>query len=268
MIKQSIDGTRTLTGAGWTLLFWAGWWLSLVLIYLFLSGSTLFTVLLASNLGNVLVLAASVAYCRAEAFRIKDMLPLLLLVLVASILGSALTKLIPGPSARLVAIAPSAVVSTAAMIAIGWSVLVRCGWGTAPFFVLMSVYACLQLPAFVDAMVLRTGAQPYLFPSGFNVVRNTFFHGLVWVFYFLAFFKVIIALSFLGYFYGPEHDPKALSSVMTWPSEEVRVSMHPTYARLLKYGAGLVGSMLVGLFLSAVAPAILPTLQKLVTLRN
>lgn len=250
-IHLGSDGRKLLTGAGWGLVLWSVWWLTLLLIYLSLSGSNLFVVLLISNVGNAVVLGGSIAYCRGNAFRIQDIGPLLLLAFVASILGAAIAALIPGPPARLVAVAPSAVISTAAMVAMGWAVLVRCGWRTILFFLMMCVYACLQLPAFVDAMVLRTGIHPYNGVQGFeNAVRGVYFQGMNWVFYVLAFLKVIIAISFLGYLFGTGHNQEILELESMWPKKDIKVRMNPVYAQLLKWGGGVLGSAVAGGFVT------------------
>lgn len=245
------DGSRPgLTGAGWAFTLWCGWWLSLVLIYVFLSRSaSLFVLLLASDLGNLMVLGAAIAYSRAEAFRIVDLLPLFLFILVVPVVEIAVATLYQGPAGRIVATAPSAVVATAAMVAMGWAVLVRCGWRASPFFLTMCIYAVLQVPAFIYLFDFNThllvpplAGQAPEFPD----IRGMYFGTLQVVPYLLGFLKIVIAVSFLGYFLSPYHKIEALSRSQAWPSE-IEVPMNKTYLRMLQWGAGLIGSLLVGI---------------------
>lgn len=257
------DRRPRLTGAGWAFTLWCAWWLSLALIYIFLSQAVhLLVILFASDLGNLMILGASIAYCRANAFRLLDLLPLALLIIIIPVSEMTVAMLLKGPAGRLVAISPSAVLATAAMVSLGWAVLVRCGWRSAPFFFMMCVYAVLQLPAYVYSMAFDPSLAPAMFDPNshvlatFNDMRKSFFDGLQMVFYVLAGLKVVIALSFWGYFLSPSHRADALSESQAWPSEET-VPMHETYAKLLKWGAGVVGSLTVGLLLPAVQPNVL-----------
>lgn len=247
IIDRSSSSPRLL-GAGWAFTLWSGWWLSLVLIYLFLDRPVnLWLLLAASDLGNLMVLGAAVAYCRADAFRIIDLIPLFLLIFLDPTFETATALLLPGAAGRVIAIAPSAIFSTVAMISIGWAVLVRCGWKSAPFFCMMCVYAVLQLPAFIYSFAFNQDLWPPLYDptdpkyKDFIKIVPEIFGNLHYVFYVLAFMKIIIAISFIGYFVSPSHDSQALTKQLGWPAPG-SIPMHQTYAKTLRWGAGLAGS--------------------------
>jgi hypothetical protein len=228
---------RELTGAGWGLILWGGWWLSLAIVYFLLSGytgSNLSLLLWPNDLGNLAALAGALAYCRGDAFHKRDLIPFGGAAVLLLVVSGSVAFVIPGSTGRMVAIAPSAVLSTVAIVAMGWSVLVRCGWGTSPFLIGMWIYACLQVPAYIDAFVLRgTGAE-------------TQFPGVTRIFYVLALFKIVVLLAFLGYFLSPDHKLDALKQERAWPTDGEGVHMRKEYRAVLKWGVGLVGGVIGG----------------------
>jgi hypothetical protein len=262
-----------LSNTGWTLALWSLFWLMIALAYVEFSESELhglFGEFMFSDFGNLAALAAAFAYCRGDSFKQRELFPLVFLVFMLPLLEWTLSNVIPGPQGRVIAIAPSLVLSALATLAIGWCILVRCGWGSVPFFLTMCVYAFLQVPAYFDHFVLNFN-DCKVFPNAdcapFNDARQNFFGGLKWVFYLLAFSKIIIALSFLGYFFSKDHDQQLLRSEQFWPRNDIAVRMDKTYANILKWGAGIVGSIGGGILLASIESPIGMWLQQLLSLR-
>lgn len=237
LVRVGRSGKGELSGAGWGIIFWCLWWGSLAVTYALLSGysgTNLSVLLWPSDLGNLAALAGAIAYSRGDAFRTRDLLAFGILAIVLPIVAGSVAWLIPGPTGRMLAIAPSAVVSTVAMISMGWSILVRCGWRTSPFLLVVCIYACLQVPAYIDAMVLRAAGLE----GNFSKVTSIFFV--------LAFFKIIVGLAFLGYFFSSDHKEESLRQEKAWPSGTDRIRMQEQYASVLKWGAGVLGAFIVG----------------------
>jgi hypothetical protein len=242
LIEQS--GRRT--SVWWVLFFSLMRWLSLLLTYYVISHTTTpvpFFLLLVSDVGNILSFASALAYCRGDAFDLKDLVPLSCVAVVVVIVATLSRSLVPGMGGLVISIGPSVVFSAVAMVAIGWAVVVRCGWTAYPFLLLMCFYAALQVPAFFEVFVLGS-SMPTDHP-GVDDLERIF--KLTPVFSLLASLKVVEALSFLGFVLSPEHDLEQLRKPKDWPSNQDHVPMHPSYLALLKWGLSLVASFVLGL---------------------
>ncbi len=128
-----VKADGSYSNGGWTLILWSIWWFTVAVVYFLFpfSRPTFFLQLIFSDIGSLMALAAAFAYCRGDSFEIRDLLPLGLLVIVIPVVEMMTSTLITGPQGRVIAMGPSLVLSVAAMLAIGWCILVRCGWRSA-----------------------------------------------------------------------------------------------------------------------------------------
>lgn len=243
--RYRVLNSNEYPGAVWALRLWGIWWFMMFFTYLGIDKYPYSYALVISNLGDICMLGAAISYCLGQRPKVRLLIFLGGVFILGLIWNIAMPVFFNTPQGRILVISPSTVISSIAVVAFGWSVVVRCGWPALPFLLLTALYALAQLPAYFDKIVLKEGDQ---------VLRNTHFNKLHLVFIFLAIGKVLYALAFFGYFFSPEHDSEALKQPKYLPSEDVKVKMHPTYARFFRWFVIIV----VTSFLTALAAAVVP----------
>jgi len=232
----------------WALGLWCAWWLTLFLIYLELNNLPYKVILMFSDFGNLCALGAAIAYCKGKDFKLAVISPLLGVFVIVFLWDLAMTS---SPSVskyyqgRIVTIAPSLLISGISSLALGWAVVVRCGWTAWPFLLCAASYSVAQLPAYFHVFVLH-GEKVAMGGQSLNK--------LVWSLLFLALGKIIYAWIFLGYFFSPQHERKDLEAREYWPNEKRKVRMHPTYAKGLRWAIGIMLASFLAAFAAAWVP--------------
>jgi hypothetical protein len=254
ILKPNDSSRYSLSNTGWVLTLWAGWWLTLFILYVLMAGHEKFALVATlSALGDLSTLGAVIALCRGSQFRVRQLLPLCFIVALVIVWCLIVSTLQKTPQAMLVAIGPSAVLSTTSVVALGWAVIVRCGWGAALFGLLTLLYAFIQPAAYVSEFVLSLDVL--------KDVKANYFSHIDIVFWLLALGKIMIAVSFLGYFFSKGHDLDKLREEKYWPSGAYVVRMHPSFAKALKIGGASAGSIILGLITASLDPRIVETIK-------
>jgi hypothetical protein len=254
ILIQRDNGRYSLSNTGWTLTLWAGWWLTLFILYLFIGKHENFAfVAVLSALGDLSTLGAVIALCRGGRFRVRELIPLTFIVALVVVWCLVVSTLQKTPQAMLIAIGPSAVLSATSAIALGWGVIVRCGWGASPFGLLTLIYAFVQPAAYVSAFVLKH--------DDLQSVKGSYFAHIDYVFWFLALGKIIIAITFLGYYFSDDHSLDKLREEKYLPSGVDVVHMHPSFAKVLKVGGASAGSIAIGLITAALNPKVVDIIK-------
>lgn len=151
-------------------------------------------------------------------------------------------SLLQSPQGRILVVAPAAAISSISIAALGWSVMVRCGWTAWPFLLLTVMYSLAQLPAYFDKIVLRDSAPDL----------RAHFDKLYLAFVFLAMDKVLYAWSFFGYFLSSAHNIDEMKLAKYWPTKSVK--MDRKFAKWFRW----LGVTLVAGFLGALGAAFVP----------
>jgi hypothetical protein len=136
---------------------------------------------------------------------------------------------------KFIAIAPSAVLSHIALIALGWLFVVRWGFWGIPYLLLTIAYALLQLPAY--------------FADHFESLLNPPELGKA-VFFSLGLLKVPFAFGFLGYLLSPNKPDFAFPKF--WPDESIAPHrrIYATVVSLTVIALGPVVTGTIGVFVS------------------
>jgi hypothetical protein len=229
----------------WALSLWFVWWLTLFFIYLGLDSSYTITLVL-SDFGNLCALGAAIAYCKGNEFKVSVLKRLGYVFAIEVIWDFAITSLhsvSDYSQGRIVIIGPSLLISGISSLALGWAIVVRCGWTAWPFLLFAAAYSAAQLPAYFYVFVVRVEGD-----------LKGHFNKLVWSLLFLAIGKIIYAWAFLGYFFSPAHDPETIKVKEYWPDDEREVRMHP---KLAKWFGPTIGVIVVA-FLTTLATAFVP----------
>ncbi len=230
----------------WAFHLWLVWWGTLFFIYLWLGRLPSTVDLVLSDFGNLCALGAAIAFCKGKDFRLNILLPLLFVFAGVFIWDIALTSL-PSvseyPQGRIVIIAPSILISGISSLALGWAVVIRCGWTAWLFLLFTASYSVAQLPAYFYIFVIQ--GQDDL---------ERLFHKLVWSLLILAIGKIIYAWAFIGYFLSNYQQPENLRVKEYWPDDNRQVHMHPKLAKWF----GWAISIMVVAFLTTLAAALVP----------
>lgn len=232
-------------------------------------------ILVLSDFGNLCTVGAAIAYCCGKEFSRKQLLPLSCILVLLILWDIALPSFVekpdsPSAQGRILVIAPSAALSSLSIIALGWSIVIRCGWAAWPFLLLTAFYALGQLPAYFDVTV---------FPAAKETIGNLYrvaadslkveaakqaldaqFGGLSIFFWYLGIGKVLYAIAFFGYFFSPEHALDDLKRPKYWPNEKI-VKMHPKITSMFRWVIATLIASFLGALGAERVPGLVETLK-------
>lgn len=236
----------------WALRLWFVWWLTLFFIYLGINRLPYSVVLVLSDFGNLCALGAAIAYCKDKNFKLA-VISRLLWVFVVVFMWDLIMTIFPSVSqfyqGRIVTIAPSLLISGVSSLALGWAIVIRCGWPAWLFLLFAASYSVAQLPAYFLVFVLRA---PGVSLGGQSLDK------LDLSLLFLAIGKIIYAWAFLGYFFSTKHNPENFMVRGYWPDDNRRVGMHPIFVKW--FGWAIL--LMMGSFLTALAAVLAPEFLK------
>jgi hypothetical protein len=140
------------------LALWGGWWFSLTLCYLMFCEAELKwhgVELAVIDAGSISMLCFATAYTRGVTFQWRHTMTIVFGGVIL-ILWDVLTgQFYRTPVQRVIAIAPSAVLTTSWVISVGWAFYVRWGATAFPFLALTIAYVVLQAPAYFYTFVVQ-----------------------------------------------------------------------------------------------------------------
>ncbi|BCA56938.1 hypothetical protein W02_40780 [Nitrospira sp. KM1] len=181
------------------LMLWGGWWLSLAVLYLMFCTAEIRwhgIALAVIDSGSISMLCFATAYTKGTVFHWRQTHTIAfggLLLIVWDILTGEFYQ---NPTQRLIAIAPSAVLTTSWVISVGWAFYVRWGATAFPFLLLTIAYVTLQMPAYFYTFVVAP------FSSTMPALASEF-ENLKFIYWWLFIGKIGYALMFFILFFSP-----------------------------------------------------------------
>jgi hypothetical protein len=215
------------------LILWSGWWVSLIGLYLLFNaalpseptGETDLKLhglaLAVIDTGSASMLCLAIAYSKGLTFSWKHVHRILYASAILIVWDIVTGQYYESPLQRLVAIAPSSVLTNSWIISVGWAFYVRWGSTAFPFLLLTIAYAALQLPAYLYAFVVE--------PFGATMpALELQFANLVYIYWWLFIGKVAYAAMFLLLFFSPEpYSPDLTVEQLVPPRRPVK--LYPRY---------------------------------------
>ena len=221
---KSLD-FRKYPSVTWAFTFFATVWCCTFIVYVALvlfknvpPDSPLWTALgLFDNVAKVLLLATAIAYSSGREFNVKKTAAwlgaLLIVLMLWTIVGDMIGRVYPrNIFVAAMQIAPDLVISSIAIVAVGWVFFVRWGGPAGWLFLLTTIaYAILQFPA-----AFKIGLSAFLRPED---VRN-----LDVAFSCLAGGKILIAFGFILLIWNPKLRGLDVRAPKRWlPAKSVKM---------------------------------------------
>ncbi len=232
------------------------WWASLFFAYFvtgFADGSSfvtnglvMFGTVCLIDLGSVSLLTCAYLLCRAGVMGRPDTVVVSAAYLF-SVFWFGLFQSIHDPTSnnaawRLIAISPSMALAFLSSLALGWAVWVRCGNYSLMFLLVTFIYAILQVPAYFKYMVI---APALGLKENVGSIGDAF-DGITYVFTILSLGKIFIGLGFFGYLYSDNCRFTSKSTAAFLPDGGPGKPMNEIYSSILKWGLGILGSLIAG----------------------
>lgn len=235
----------------WGFGFWAGSWLTILLIYRFLSAASTAAhpyMLILLDLGDLCLLACAIAYVSGNGyFKLRRLAPLPVMAgLFALFYLFVPAYFVPegGATAALLSVSPSVVLAIVSALALGWAFFARWGLTAVPFLLVVLVYAIAQMPAYIYVFV----ARPHQIEDLMALEK---------ILYWLGIGKVVLALYPLAFFFSTATLGQSLRNQAYWPSWGHRVRLTRGAGKVLMYLAHISAPVFIGLFVKGIGGLIM-----------